>query len=79
MRDITPRSGDPAFRYRLLLRPQVPHVGRIEATPEVVNLRPGQAKKVTILSDQEEGFGGDILFSADGPARSGAVYARRRG
>ena len=66
VRDITPRSGVPAFRYRLLLRPQVPHVGRIEATPEVVNLRPGQAKKVTILSDQEEGFGGDILFSADG-------------
>ena len=70
VRDITPRSGEPAFRYRLLLRPQVPHVGRIEATPEVVNLRPGQAKKVTILSDQEEGFGGDILFSADGlPSR----------
>ena len=66
VRDITPRSGEPAFRYRLLLRPQVPHVGRIEATPEVVNLRPGQAQKVTILSDQEEGFGGDILFSADG-------------
>ena len=45
-------------------------MGRIEATPEVVNLRPGQAKKVTILSDQEEGFGGDILFSADGlPSR----------
>ena len=70
LRDITPRSGDPTFRYRLLLRPQVPHVGRIEATPEVVNLRPGQARKVTILSDQEEGFGGDILFSADGlPSR----------
>lgn len=66
LRDITPRSGEPAFRYRLLLRPQVPHVGRIEATPEVVNLRPGQAEKVTILSDQEEGFGGDILFGADG-------------
>lgn len=70
VRDITPRSGEPAFRYRLLLRPQVPHVGRIEATPEVVNLRPGQARKVTILSDQEEGFGGDILFSAAGlPSR----------
>ena len=70
VRDITPRSGDPAFRYRLLLRPQVPHVGRIEATPEVVNLRPGKAEKVTIVSDQEEGFGGDILFSADGlPSR----------
>jgi len=66
VRDITPRLGEPAFRYRLLLRPQVPHVGRIEATPEVVNLRPGQAQKVTILSDQEEGFGGDILFSAGG-------------
>ena len=70
VRDITPRSGEPAFRYRLLVRPQVPHVGRIEATPEVVNLRPGQAQKVTILSDQEEGFGGDILFSVDGlPSR----------
>lgn len=65
VRDITPRSGEPGFRYRLLVRSQVPHVGRIEATPEVVNLRPGQAKKITIMSDQEEGFGGDILFSAD--------------
>ena len=70
VRDITPRSGELAFRYRLLLRPQIPHVGRIEASPEVVNLRPGQAKKVTILSNQEEGFSGDILFSADGlPSR----------
>ena len=66
VRDITPRSGEPAFRYRLMLRPQVPHVGRIEVTPEVVNLRPGQAQKVTIVSDQEEGFGGEIVFSADG-------------
>ena len=70
VRDITPRSGEPAFRYRLLMRPQVPHVGRIESTPEVVNLRPGHAQKVTIVSDQEEGFGGEIVFSADGlPSR----------
>ncbi len=66
LRDITPRFGEPEFRYRLLVRPQIPHVGRIEMTPEVVNLRPGQAEKVTIVTQQEEGFGGEVVFIADG-------------
>ena len=66
LRDITPRFGEPEFHYRLLVRPQIPHVGRIEMTPEVVNLRPGQAEKVTIVTQQEEGFGGEVVFIADG-------------
>ncbi len=66
LRDIIPRFGESEFRYRLLVRPQIPHVGQIEMIPEVANLRPGQAEKVTIVTRQEEGFGGEVVFTADG-------------
>ena len=68
MRDITARKGDPSFAYRILIRPQVPHIGDItvesrtrgledsKADPYRVNLVPGEAKKVTAIIEQEEGF-----------------------
>lgn len=68
IRDLTFRKGDPSFVYRVLIRPQIPHIGdiRVEtrtlgledgrADPYRVNLVPGQAKKVTAILEQEEGF-----------------------
>ena len=38
VRDITPRFGEPKFSYRLLVRPQIPHVGKIEVAPNTLNL-----------------------------------------
>ena len=65
VRDITPRFGQPNFSYRLLVRPQIPHVGEIQVTPNTVNLRQGEAVKLTIVTAQEEGFSGEVLFKFD--------------
>lgn len=63
VRDITSRQGDPGFVYRLLIRPQIPHMGDIEVKDDRVNLRAGTAGKLTVITDQEEGFGGEIVLS----------------
>lgn len=80
VRDITSRYGDPSFSYRILVRPQIPHVGEVllgeveaanlisgQVTPlDRINLVPGQAKKLTIFTSHEEGFTGDVSFSITG-------------
>ncbi|MBM3803229.1 MAG: hypothetical protein FJW26_13090 [Acidimicrobiia bacterium] len=66
IRDITARFGETAFRYRVIVRPQIPHVGKIEVQEDGLNLVAGEAKKLTLVTEQEEGFGGEILFSVQG-------------
>ena len=68
VRDVTLRKGDPGFRYRVLVRPQIPHVGDIHletrtrdfedgrVDPHRVNLLAGKAVKLTLILEQEEGF-----------------------
>jgi hypothetical protein len=65
IRDITSRYGDPSFLYRLLIRPQIPHVGELKLQEERVNLGPGEAKKLTVVTDQEEGFTGEIALKVE--------------
>ncbi|MEW5979475.1 MAG: hypothetical protein AB1898_27075 [Acidobacteriota bacterium] len=82
IRDLTSRNGGTDFRYRVAVRQQVPHVGRIEATssfrrtfdgsivtgPDVdqLNLLPGEARKITVLTEQEEGFDGQVALTVTG-------------
>ena len=61
--------GEPAFKYRVLVRPQIPHVGKIEVQEDAANLVPGEASKLTIITDQEEGFGGEVVFKIEGLPR----------
>ena len=68
VRDVTLRKGDPGFRYRVMVRPQIPHVGDIHletrtrnfedgrVDPHRVNLLAGNAAKLTLILEQEEGF-----------------------
>ncbi len=72
IRDLTPHSGSSRFVYRLLVRPQIPHVGdvnlvEIEDTRNHVkrafNLFAGEAKKLTVGVGQEEGFDGQVIIS----------------
>ena len=78
IRDLTFRNGDPGFRYRLLIRPQIPHVGEIEIAETVhlleregaeekdrINLLPGSVEKFTVVTSQEEGFLGDIMVAVE--------------
>ncbi len=69
VRDVTARYGEPAFKYRVLVRPQIPHVGKIEVQEDAANLVPGEASKLTIITEQEEGFGGEVVLKIEGLPR----------
>ena len=64
--DLTRRFGSAGFRYRLLLRPQIPHVGEVRTDTDRLNLVAGQASKIAVTTDQEEGFSGDIALVLEG-------------
>lgn len=66
IRDITHAYGDPNFAYRVFLRPQVPHVGEIHVAEEQINLIAGEVSKVSVETDQEEGFDGQIALTVEG-------------
>src|SRR5262249_45900840 len=66
-RDITSRYGSPSYRYRILVRPQIPHVGEVSILEgDRINLIRGKPKKLTIVSSYEEGFRGEVSFAFSG-------------
>jgi hypothetical protein len=67
IRDITVRYGGPSFRYRILVRPEIPHVGEVSiAEGDRINLVQGESKKLTLTAAYEEGFTGDVSFNFSG-------------
>jgi hypothetical protein len=66
IRDITTDCAGPDFEYRVLVRPQIPHAGKIEVTEDRLNLRPGVAKAVNVVFDREESFSGVVALSMEG-------------
>jgi hypothetical protein len=67
VRDITSRYAGADYRYRIFVRPQVPHVGEVVVEPnDRINLVRGQSKKLSIKATHEEGFSGDVTFSFAG-------------
>jgi len=82
VRDITSRYGNPNYRYRILVRPQVPHVGEISVIPKEnvdataeaakrseinrLNLVRNTPKKLVLVASYEEGFTGDLSFTFAG-------------
>ncbi|HUG80489.1 MAG TPA: hypothetical protein VML01_02420 [Bryobacterales bacterium] len=76
IRDITTQEADDRFQYRVLLRPQVPHMGAVHVAERHLNLIAGEAKKISITTDQEEGFDGYIALTAEGlPSGVQAIMA----
>jgi hypothetical protein len=76
IRDITTAGAGPDFRYRVLVRPQVPHVGNVEIVPDHVNVRAGESRPITVNLDREEGFRGYVTAHVDGlPAGVAALPA----
>jgi hypothetical protein len=66
IRDITHLYGDESFAYRVMLRQQVPHMGEIRVSEQQINLMAGEATKVSVDTDQEEGFDGQIALTVEG-------------
>jgi hypothetical protein len=76
VRDITTGEAGPDFRYRVLVRPQIPHVGKIEVAEDHVNLEAGSSLPLNVVIDREEGFSGYITVGVEGlPAGVTAVAA----
>jgi hypothetical protein len=87
MQDLTFRNGNPRFGYRVLIRRQIPHVGRVapkifrvsgsstEIEEDRLNLVAGQARKLTFLAEREEGFAGDLVMSVENPPPGVESYA----
>ena len=65
IRDTTPDHVAPGFRYRVQVRPQIPHVGQIKINDDHVNLSPGVAKSVRVMFDREEGYEGAVAVTAE--------------
>jgi hypothetical protein len=65
VRDTTPDHASPGFRYRIQVRPQIPHVGQVTFSDDHVNLSPGLVKTVRVMFDREEGYVGSIAVTAE--------------
>src|SRR5262249_19907563 len=63
--DLTRRFGDEHFKYRVLIRPQIPYVGDFEIKDDHINISRGTAKKISIKANQEEGYTGDIAITVE--------------
>jgi hypothetical protein len=66
IRDITTNGAGPDFLYRILVRPQVPHVGKIEVAEDHINLEAGSSHPITVTIDREEGFSEYVTFDVEG-------------
>ena len=66
IRDITTDVAGDDFSYRVLVRPQMAHVGRVDVPEDRVNIEPGETKPLTVNIEREEDFKGLVLVSAEG-------------
>ena len=64
--DVTSQKGHPDYAYRVVVRPQIPHVGEIELEGDRINLKQGEVKKLKITTGLEEGYSGDVALSLEG-------------
>jgi hypothetical protein len=64
IREITTNGAGEDFRYRVLVRPQVPHLGKLEIAEDHLNLEPGSVHPVIVTADREEGFSGYVTYDA---------------
>jgi hypothetical protein len=65
IRDATADLAGPDFRYRVQVRPQVPHIGQIRIDVDTLNLSQGQAKTVPVVFDREEDYRGALVVAAE--------------
>jgi hypothetical protein len=66
IRDITTNGAGADFVYRVMIRPQIPHVGKISLAEDHINLEAGCGRPVDVTIDREEGFGGYVAVELEG-------------
>ncbi|MCC6389197.1 MAG: hypothetical protein IT167_01245 [Bryobacterales bacterium] len=65
VRDVTADFGGADFRYRVQVRPRIPHVGKVLMNADHVNLAQGEATSIRVVFDREEGYLGGIAVAAE--------------
>ncbi|MBI3473073.1 MAG: hypothetical protein HY013_17085 [Candidatus Solibacter usitatus] len=65
IRDTTSDLAEPGFRYRVQVRPQIPHVGKVRIDEDHVNLAPGGVKTVRVMFDREEDYRGAVVVAVE--------------
>ncbi len=76
IRDITTDCGGEDFTYRVLVRPQMPHVGKITLAEDHLNLEAGSSRPLNLQIDREEGFQDYVTAAVEGlPAGVTAMTA----
>ena len=65
VRDTTADLAEPAFRYRVQVRPQIAHIGDVKIDEDHINIAPGEAKTVRVAFDREEDYRGAVAVTAD--------------
>jgi hypothetical protein len=67
VRDLTSVHGSADHAYRVLVRPQIPHVGAVRVQPEgPVNLLPGTRQRLTLSVPRKEDYAGTLALSVEG-------------
>lgn len=67
IRDLTSIHGSPDHAYRVLVRPQTPHIGEIRVQPDgPVNLVAGGRQRLTLDTPLKEGYAGTVAISVEG-------------
>jgi len=77
VRDMTSRYGGVSYRYRILIRSEIPHVGEVSVMAQDsgdgpgseinrLNLTREEPKKLVLVASYEEGFTGDLSFTVSG-------------
>jgi hypothetical protein len=77
VRDAATDLNSPDFRYRILVRQQVAHLGRVRIDADAVNLKPGEAKTIRVMFDREEDYRGAVAIAPESlpPGISASVGA----
>jgi hypothetical protein len=74
IRDATSDLAGADFQYRVMVRPQVAHVGAVKLDVDAVNLAQGLAKTIKVTFDREEDYRGAVIVAAESlPAGVSAV------
>jgi hypothetical protein len=65
IRETTADLAGPEFRYRVQVRPQIPHIGRVKIDTDHLNIAGGEAKTVRVMFDREEDYQGAVAVAAE--------------
>jgi hypothetical protein len=65
VRDATANLAGADFRFRLQVRPQIPHVGQVRVIADALNLARGQSKAIRVMFDREEDFRDVVTVAAE--------------